>query len=79
MLDFIQLEGVGQRLVDKNAYIEGPNCIKLWWVLHGSIYQTLVHSLHCLLNFEIGGLKLDCHVITSLYHLSIEYTCNTFL
>ena len=31
-------------------------------VLYTSIDQTLMYSLHGLLNWEIGGL--DCHVIT---------------
>ena len=34
-------------------------------VLHGNIDQTLVNSLHNLLNFEIG--ELDCRVITTKY------------
>ena len=36
-------------------------------ILHGNIHQTLVNSLHGLLNFEIGGLEcgLDCLVITT--------------
>ena len=32
-------------------------------VLYGNIDQTLINSLHGLLNFEIGGL--DCRVITT--------------
>jgi len=32
-------------------------------VLHGNIDQTLMKSLHGLLNFEIRGL--DCRVITA--------------
>jgi len=35
-------------------------------LLHGNIDQTLVNSLHCLLNFEISGL--DCRVITTDYN-----------
>jgi len=34
-------------------------------VLYTHIDQTLVNSLHRLLNCEIGGL--DCHVITTEY------------
>ena len=49
-------------------------------ILHGYIDQTLVNSLHGLLNCEIGGL--DCHVITTEYKciqlVSIVYTCNTY-
>jgi len=33
--------------------------------MHVNIDQTLVNSLHGLLNFEIGGL--DVHVITTEY------------
>ena len=39
-------------------------------VLHGNIDQTLVNSLHGLLNFEIGGL--DCHVITTEYRTRVH-------
>ena len=35
------------------------------FLLFTNIYQTLVNSLHGLLNCEIGGL--DCHVITTEY------------
>ena len=35
-------------------------------LLHGNIDQTLVNSLHGLLNFEISGL--DCRVITTDYN-----------
>ena len=38
-------------------------------VLHGNIDQTLVKSLHGLLNFEIGGL--DCRVIATS-HCSVH-------
>jgi len=34
-------------------------------ILHRNIDQTLVNSLHSLLNFEIGDL--DCHVLTRKY------------
>jgi len=42
------------------------------------IDQTLVNSLHRLLNCEIGGL--DCHVIIqqSIEHVSTVYTCYTY-
>jgi len=46
-------------------------------IVYRNIDQTLVNSLHGLLNCEIGGL--DCHVITTEYkHVSIVYTCNTY-
>ena len=46
-------------------------------VLHGNIDQTLVNSLHRLLNCEIGGI--DCRVITTKKeHVSNVYTCNTY-
>ena len=39
--------------------------------------QTLVNSLHGVLNCEIGAL--DCHVITIQHrHVSIVYTCNAY-
>ena len=34
-------------------------------LMHENTDQTLVNSLHGLLNFEIGGL--ECHVITTEY------------
>jgi len=40
-------------------------------VLYTNIDQTLVNSLHRLLNCEIGGL--DCHVITTEYRSRIHY------
>ena len=46
-------------------------------VVYTNIDQTLVNSLHRLLNCEIGGL--DYHVITtSIEHVSILYKCNTY-
>ena len=46
-------------------------------ILYTDFDQTLMNSLHGLLNFEIGGL--DCRVITtSIEHVSIVYTCNTY-
>ena len=39
-------------------------------VLHGNIDQTLVNSLHRLLNSEIGGL--DCRVITTEYRTRVR-------
>jgi len=39
-------------------------------ILHGNIDQTLVNSLHGLLNFEICGL--DCHVITIEYRTRVH-------
>ena len=39
-------------------------------ILHGNIDQTLLNSLHCLLNFEIG--RLDCRVITTEYKTHIQ-------
>ena len=39
-------------------------------VLYTNIDQTLVHSLHGLLNCEIGGL--DCHVITTEYKTRVH-------
>ena len=39
-------------------------------ILHGNIDQTLVNSLHCRLNFEIG--ILDCHVITTEYKTHVH-------
>ena len=51
-------------------------------ILHGNIDQTLLNSLHSLLNFEIG--RLDCRVITTeykthvhcihMYHLLLQST-----
>jgi len=47
-------------------------------LLYTNSEQTLVNSLHRLLNCEIGGS--DCHVSTtqSIEHVSIVYTCNTY-
>ena len=39
-------------------------------VLYTHIDQTLVNSLHGLLNCEIGGL--DCHVITTEYRTRVQ-------
>ena len=39
-------------------------------VLYTNIDQTLVNSLHGLLNCEIGGL--DCHVITTAYRTRVH-------
>ena len=36
-------------------------------ILHENIDQTLMNSLHGLLNVEIGGL--DCSVITTEYYI----------
>ena len=46
--------------------------------MYTNIDQTLVKSLHRLLNCEIG--ELDCHVITkeNIKHASIVYTCYTY-
>jgi len=46
--------------------------------MYTNIDQTLVNSLHGLLNCEIGGLNL--YVITTEYieHVSIVYTCITY-
>jgi len=58
-------------------------------VLYTNIYQTLVNSLHGLLNCETGGL--DCRVITTecrtrvhfihMYHLFLQCVgpCNLFV
>jgi len=47
-------------------------------LLHGNIDQTLVNSLHGLLNFETG--ELDCRVITTEYLSRFnKSTCNTYL
>jgi len=40
-------------------------------ILHTNIDQTLVKSLHRLLNCEIGGL--DCRVITAEYRTRVHY------
>ena len=47
-------------------------------VLYTNIDQTLVNSLHGLLNCEIGGL--ECHVITPEYRTRIYciQSCNTY-
>ena len=47
-------------------------------ILHRNIDQTLLNSLHGLLDFEIGGLR--CRGITTEYrtHVSIVYTCNIY-
>ena len=45
--------------------------ISLYKVLYTNIDQTLMNSLHRLLNCEIGGL--DCHVITTEYRTSVHY------
>ena len=42
----------------------------LWQVLYTNIDQTLVNSLHGLLNCKIGGL--DCHVITTEYRARVH-------
>jgi len=39
-------------------------------LVHGNIDQTLVNSLHGLLNCEIGGLM--CHVITTEYRTCVH-------
>ena len=39
-------------------------------LVHGNIDQTLVNSLHGLLNSEIGGLM--CHVITTEYRTRVH-------
>ena len=39
-------------------------------VVHENIDQTLVNSLHGLLNFEIGGLY--CHAITTEYKTRVH-------
>ena len=39
-------------------------------ILHRNIDQTLLNSLHGLLDFEIGGL--DCHVITTEYETCVN-------
>jgi len=39
-------------------------------LVHGNIDQTLVNSLHGLLNCEIGGL--DCRVITTEYRTCVH-------
>ena len=46
-------------------------------VLHGDIDQILMNSLHCLLNFEIGGL--DCPVNTRVNILCPLSTHKTVL
>jgi len=47
-------------------------------VLYVIIDQTLVNSLHGLLNCELGGL--ECRVTTKdIYLVSIVYTCNTYV
>jgi len=38
--------------------------------VYTNIDQTLVHSLHGLLNCEIGGL--DCYVITTEYRTRVD-------
>jgi len=43
-------------------------------LLHGSIAKALVNSVHGLLKFEIGGLKIAVMLQQSLYLVSIEYT-----
>ena len=55
-----------------NEYLEQYHNIVLQTakVLHGNIDQTLVNSLHRLLNFEIG--RLDCLVITTEYRTRVE-------
>ena len=47
-------------------------------VMYTNIDQTLVNSLHGMLNCEIG--VLDCHIITTyiIEHMSIVYTCNSY-
>jgi len=43
-----------------------------------TIVQTLLNSLHGLMNFEIG--ELDCRVIITEYITCVHlYTCNTYL
>jgi len=44
--------------------------VNLIIILHENINQTLVNSLHGLLNCEIGGL--DCRVITTEYKIRIN-------
>ena len=61
------------------ASITDTNYLKnLKLTLHGNIDQTLVHSLHGLLNFEIHVVGLDCRVMSSIYFMTILYTCNTY-
>jgi len=46
--------------------------------LYTNIDQTLVNSLHRLLNCEIGGLRFVVLLQQSIEHVSIVYTCNTY-
>ena len=45
-------------------------CLQFLLLLYTNINQTLVNSLHILLNGEIGGL--DCHVSTTEYITSVH-------
>ena len=51
-----------------NTQMYHLNIFKL--LLYTNIEQTLVDSLHGLLNFEIGGL--DCHVTTTEYRTRVH-------
>ena len=50
--------------MDYPNYIERIRAV-LVNIVHTTSYQTLVHSLHGLLNCEIG--RLDCHSIPTEY------------
>jgi len=41
------------------------------YILYANIDQTLMNSLHGLLNCEIG--ELDCHVMTTEYRTRVHY------
>ena len=47
-------------------------------LLFTNIEQTLVNSLHRLLNCEIGELESVLLLQQSIEHVSNVYTCNTY-
>ena len=57
------------RLAIVLVYLKGQKWVRVQ-VVYRNIGQTLVNSLHVLLNCEIGGL--DCHVSTTEYRTRVH-------
>ena len=59
-----------RRIEESNMFLLLPMIYYGILILYENIDQTLVNSLHKLLNREIGGL--DCHVITTEYRTRVH-------
>ena len=82
--DLIEMSVAWRELLSTGSLIKEWSYILLWYdwntfgkscenrILHENIDQTLINSLHGLLNCEIGGL--DCHVSTTEYSTCPLYT-----